>query len=179
MRETLTPRSSSYSEPVLMETLPPTPHPPPPQPTVAQHSVSQRTPAVALAHLVQPFVVKSLFALALTVAVRGARCLHHLVLATHPAAEALPDVVPQLREGTLGTRRAHALLGRRAAREQVRTRGAAVALQLGARLRVSVFERAGLRGGSVDTIGCECQQQQKRLEDGKQHLEEGNRRRRC
>lgn len=150
------------------------------QPTVAQHSFSDRTRAVADAHVVLRLVVISLFALAVAVAVRGARPLHHLVLAAHIAAEALADVVPQLREGARGTRRALALLRRRAACAQVGARRAAVALQRRARHPVGVFEGEGRRGDAVNPSGAQRQQQHHRREEGKQHLEEGgNRRGRC
>lgn len=80
-----------------------TPYPPPAQRdtglfTFSQHFLAGRTLAVAEAHVVLLLVVVSLFTLALTVAVRAARHLLHLVLAAHSAAQALGDVVPQLRE---------------------------------------------------------------------------------
>lgn len=116
------------------------------QPTIAQHSLSDRALAVAEAHVVLPLVVISQPALALAVAVRRARLLQHLVVVAHPAAEALADVIPQLREGARRTRRAVALLRRRAARAQVGPRRAAIALQRRARHRVGVFEGEGRRG---------------------------------
>ena len=128
------------------------------QPTLGQHLLSGRTLAVSEAHVVLLPVVVSLFALTPTVAVRGARRLHHLLLAAHPAAQTLPDVVPQLREGARRTRRALALARRRAARPQEGPGGAAVTHHRGAGERVRVLEGQRRCGHTVNQGGAQREQ---------------------
>lgn len=105
---------------------------------------------MADAHVVVLLVVVSLFTLTLAVAVRGARRLLHLVVTAHAAAQTLPDVVPQLRERALRTRRALGLLRRRAGRAHEGTRRAAVALQRVAGDLVRVPEGEERRGDPDD-----------------------------
>lgn len=124
---------------------------------------------MAAAHVGLAAVVEALLALALAVPLGCARPLHHLVGAAHSAAEALADVVPQLGEGARRARRAHALLGRRAARPQVGARPAAVALHLLAGARVSV--PVGRRGRAVGAKRRQECQQHRENGDG-EHLEE-------
>lgn len=102
--------------------------------------------AVAEAHVELLLVVISLFALTLTVFVRSARRLLHLMLAANSAPQTLGDVVPQLREGARRTRGAVALTGGGAACAQVGSRWAAVAHHGHPRVRVRVREGARRRG---------------------------------
>lgn len=131
------------------------------QPTSGQHLLSGRTLAVSETHVVLLLVVVSLRALTLTVAVGRARRLHHLVLPAHPAAQTLPDVVPQLRERPGGARCALALARRRAAGPQEGPGGAAVTHHRAAGDRVRVLEGQQRCGHTVHRSGAQREQHQR------------------
>lgn len=121
--------------------------------TLSQHPLSGWTLAVEEAHVVILLVVISLFTLALAVSLRAARRLLHLVLAARPAAQALADVVPQLRERPLRTRRALAFVRRRAACLHKGSRGAHITDHGHAGGPVRVSESPELRGDAVNQNG--------------------------
>lgn len=138
--------------------------------TCRHDSQAGRTGAVREAHVVLLLVVISLFTLALTVAVGGARRLLHLILSTNSAPQTFPNVVPQLGEGARGTRLALAPLRRRAARTEERARRTAVTLHGRAGDRVGVREGVrSSRGHIVHQSRAQSQQQDR--EERERHLE--------
>lgn len=130
--------------------------------------MSGRALDVARAHVVHRVEEEPPLALALAVAERRALLRHHLVDPAHPAAQTLPDVVPQLRERAGRTRRALTRLRRRAVRAQVEPRLAAAAFHRFARHKV--FALVGER--VVDAVAMKVRGHQKQEQNCK-HLRDG------